>query len=171
MKASQSCLTLCDPMFYTVHRMLRARIPEWVAFPSFRGSSQPRDQTRVSCIAGGFFTSWSHKGNPRILEWVAFPFSRGSSQTRNRTRVSCTAEGFFTNWAIREADYQGTLTVWITANCEKFLRRWKYQTTLPISWETCMQVKKQQLEPDMKQWTGSNLARSTWRLYIVTLLI
>ena len=41
------------------------------------------------------------------------------------------------------------LTVWITTNCGAFLKRWDYQTTLPASWETCMQVKKQQLEPDM----------------------
>ena len=40
------------------------------------------------------------------------------------------------------------LTVWITTNCGKFLKRWEYQTTLPASWETCMQVKKQQLEVD-----------------------
>ena len=46
-------------------------------------------------------------------------------------------------------------TVWITTNCGKFLRRWEYQTTLPASWEIYMQVKKQQLEPDMEQWTGS----------------
>ena len=39
--------------------------------------------------------------------------------------------------------------VWIITNCEKFLKRWEYQTTLPASWETCMQVKKQQLELDM----------------------
>ena len=38
--------------------------------------------------------------------------------------------------------------VWITTKCGKFLKRWEYQTTLPASWETCMQVKKQQLEPD-----------------------
>ena len=68
-----------------------------------RGSSQPRDQTQVSCIAGRFFTSWSHKGSPRILEWVVYPFSSGSSQPRNRTGVSCIAGGFFTNWALREA--------------------------------------------------------------------
>ena len=43
------------------------------------------------------------------------------------------------------------LTVWITANCGKFLKRWEYQTTFPASWETCMQVKKQQLEPYMEQ--------------------
>ena len=47
------------------------------------------------------------------------------------------------------------LTVWITTNCGKFLKRWEYQTTLPASWEICMQVKKQQLEPDMEQRTGS----------------
>ena len=47
------------------------------------------------------------------------------------------------------------LTVWITRNCEKFLKWWEYQTTLPASWEICMQVKKQQLEPDMEQQTGS----------------
>ena len=49
------------------------------------------------------------------------------------------------------------LTVWITTNCGKFLKRWEYQTTLPASCETCMQVKKQQLVPDMEQWTGSKL--------------
>ena len=42
---------------------------------------------------------------------------------------------------------------------------------LPASWETCVQVKKQQLEPDMEQQTGSNSKRSMSRLYIVTLLI
>ena len=47
------------------------------------------------------------------------------------------------------------LIVWITKNCEKFVKRWEYQTTLPDSWEMCMQVKKQQLEPDMEQRTGS----------------
>ena len=47
------------------------------------------------------------------------------------------------------------LTVWITTNCGKFFRRWGYQTTLPASWEICMQVKKQQLELDMEQQTGS----------------
>ena len=44
-------------------------------------------------------------------------------------------------------------------NCGKFLKRWEYQTTWPASWEICMQVKKQQLEPDMEQQTGSTLGR------------
>ena len=46
-------------MDYTVHGILQARILEWVAFAFSRGSSQPRDWTQVSCIAGGFFTSWA----------------------------------------------------------------------------------------------------------------
>ena len=46
-------------------------------------------------------------------------------------------------------------TVWITINCGKFLKRWEYQTTRPASWETYMQVRKQQLELDMEQQTGS----------------
>ena len=48
-----------------------------------------------------------------------------------------------------------SLTVWITINCGKFWKRWEYQTTWPASWEICMQVRKQQLEVDMEQQTGS----------------
>ena len=48
-----------DPMDYTVHGILQTRTLEWVAFPFSRGSSQPRDQTQVSCIAARFFTSWA----------------------------------------------------------------------------------------------------------------
>ena len=47
------------------------------------------------------------------------------------------------------------LTVWITVNCGQFWKRWEYQTTWPASWEICMQVRKQQLELDMEQQTGS----------------
>ena len=47
------------------------------------------------------------------------------------------------------------LTVWITINSGKFWKRWEYQTTWPASWETYMQVRKQQLELDMEQQTGS----------------
>ena len=56
-KVALSCWTLCDPVDYTVRGILYARILEWVAFPFSRRSSQPRDQTQVSHIAGGFFTS------------------------------------------------------------------------------------------------------------------
>ena len=71
------------------------------------------------------------------------------------------------NWIIKKArEFQKTptsalltlpkpLTVWITTNCGKFLKRWEYQTTWPASWEIYMQIKKQQLELDMEQQTGS----------------
>ena len=47
-KVTQLCLTLCNPMDYTVHGILQARILEWGAYPFSRGSSQPRDRTQVS---------------------------------------------------------------------------------------------------------------------------
>ena len=49
--------------------------------------------------------------------------------------------------------------LWITTNCGKFLKRWEYQITWSASWETCMQVKKQQSELDMEQQTGSKLGK------------
>ena len=52
-----------------------------------------------------------------------------------------------------------TLIVWNTINCGKIWNRWEYQTTWPASWEICMQVKKQQTELDMEQWTGSKLGK------------
>ena len=58
-KITQLCPTLCDAMDYTAHRILQARILEWVAFPFSKGSSQLRDQTQDSQIAGRFFTSWA----------------------------------------------------------------------------------------------------------------
>ena len=59
---AQSCPILCDPMDCSppgssVHGILQARTLEWVAMPSSRGSSRPRDRTCVSCTAGGFFTA------------------------------------------------------------------------------------------------------------------
>ena len=56
-KVAQSCPTLSDPVDNTVHGILQARILEWVTFPFSKGFSQPKDQTKVSHIAGGFFTS------------------------------------------------------------------------------------------------------------------
>ena len=61
---AQLCLTLCDsmdcsPPRSSVHRILQARISEWVAMPSSRGTSQPRDQSQVSHVAGRFFTIWA----------------------------------------------------------------------------------------------------------------
>ena len=98
-KVAQSCPILCDPMDYTVHGTLQARTLEWVAFPFSRGSSQPRDRTQVSRIAGRFFTSWATRetgvGSLSLLQWIFL--------TQELNGVSCFAGGFFTSWAVREA--------------------------------------------------------------------
>ena len=106
---TQSCL----PPWTVAHQaplslgILQARILDWVAMPSSRGSSPPRDWTQVSRIAGRFFTNVSHQENSRILEWVAYPFSRATSWPRNWTRVSCTASRFFICLATREVWWEG----------------------------------------------------------------
>ena len=61
---AKSCMTLCDPIDYSlpgscVHEIFQARILEWVAMPSSRGSSKPRDGTHVSCVVDKFFTCWA----------------------------------------------------------------------------------------------------------------
>ena len=66
-KFVQSRLTLCDPMDYTIHGILQARILDWVAFSFSRGPSQQRDWTQVSCTAGRFFTSWALREAPSLL--------------------------------------------------------------------------------------------------------
>ena len=73
------------------------------------------------------------------------PTSVGSLKNQESSRKTSTSASLTT---------LKPLTVGITTNCEKFLKRWKYQTTWPVSWELCMQVKKQQLELDMEQQTG-----------------
>ena len=82
----QSCLTLCNPIDYnppgcSVPGILQARILEWVAIPFSRGSSQPRDWTWVSCIAGCFFTIWATWEAQR--HW-AQPIGKGPPETRTQ---------------------------------------------------------------------------------------
>ena len=74
---TQSCLTLYDPLEYTVYGILQDRILEWVAFPFSMGSSQPRNQTRVFCIAGGFF-KWIMR--EALLALTLVYYSPSSSQ-------------------------------------------------------------------------------------------
>ena len=109
------CVWLCAPWTVALQAplsmgILQARILEWVAMDSSRGSSQLRDWIQVSCTAGWILYHLSHKGSPRILKWVDYPFSSGSSLPRNWTWVSCIAGGFFTSWATREAPVRGYLT-------------------------------------------------------------
>ena len=118
-----------------------------------------------------------------ILEWVAISFSRGSSPPRDQTHISCVsciANWFFTHWAIGEAqkniyfcfiDYTKAFYCVNHSKLWKILQEMGIPDILPASCETYVQVKKQQLELDMGQQTGSNWERSTSRLYTVTLLI
>ena len=81
---------------------------------------------------------------------IKLPTSVRSEKKQKNSRKTCTSASLNT---------LKPLTVWITKNCGKFFKRWEYQTTLPASWETWMLVKKQQLEPDMEQQTGSKLVK------------
>ena len=135
MKVTQLCPTPCDPIEYTVHGILQARILEWVAFPFSRGSSQPRDQTQVSRTAGGFLTSWAARepkntgaGSLSLLQWI-FP-----TQESNQGLLHC-------RQILYQLSYQGStfnsLLVVLFANIPrdkgslgksrfKWLRNWCY---------------------------------------------
>ena len=92
-----------------------------------------------------------------------FQVSKLGLETRDQIAI--------THWIIEKArefqksiylcfiDYNKALTLQIITNCGKLSKRWEYQTTLPVSWETCVPVKKQQLEPCMEQLTGSVLRK------------
>ena len=77
---------------------------------------------------------------------IKLPTSVGSAKRQESSRKIPTS-ALLTMWK--------PLTVWTIINCGNFWKRWEYQTTWPASWETCMQVRKQQLELDMEQQTGS----------------
>ena len=71
---------VCDPIDYTVHGILQARILEWVAFPFPRGIFLTQGSNPEFPHSRWILYQLSHKGSPRILEWVAYPFSSGSSR-------------------------------------------------------------------------------------------
>ena len=77
---------------------------------------------------------------------IKLPTSVGSTKNRENPE-----KHHWLSWSFRN--------VWITTNCGKFFKSWEYYTTLPASLEICMQVKKQQLELDMEQQTGSKLGK------------
>ena len=90
---------------------------------------------------------------------VGFIKARGTrDQIANIRWITEKARKFQKNIYFCFTDYTEAF-VWITTNCGKFFKRWEYQTTLPASWEIGMQVKKQQLEPDMEQGTGPKLGQ------------
>ena len=90
------------------------------------------------------YSPWGHKEeNTTEKSNCQHPLDHRKSKSSRRTSISALLT------------MPKPLTVWITINGGKFWKRWEYPSTWPASWETCMQVKKQQLELDMEQQTGS----------------
>ena len=83
-------------------------------------------------------------------EGIKLPASVGSLKKQGNSRKTSTSVSLTT---------LKPLTVWITANCGKFFKRWEYQITWPAPWGICMQVKKQQLALDIEKGTGSKLGK------------
>ena len=109
MKDAQSCRTLCDPMDYTIHGILQARILKWVAFPfSRRPLPNPEIEPKSPTLQVAFWPA-ELQGKPQntgmgslsLFQWI-FP-------TQELNWVSCIAGRFFTNWAIREAHFKVTI--------------------------------------------------------------
>ena len=104
----------------------------------------------------GFNSTWTvnfqmfkldlEKAEEQEIKW---PTSAGSSKKQESSRKASTSLLITPK----------PLTVSITTNCGKFFKRWEYQTTRPASWKICMQIKKQQLELDIEQQTGSKLEK------------
>ena len=90
------------------------------------------------------------------------PTSTGSSKNQESSRKPSTSASL---------TMPKPLAVWTTTHCGKFKKKREYQTTLPASWEICVQVKKQQLELDVEQQTGSKLGKESIKTVTVTLLI
>ena len=89
----QSCPTLCDPVDCSlpgssVYGILWARKLEWIAMPSSRGSSRPRDQTHVSCTAGRFLTT-EPPGKPRIHATIGKIHSQWEATLREPSMALC----------------------------------------------------------------------------------
>ena len=113
-KVIQLFLILCNPMGYTVHWFLQARILGWVAFPFSRGFYQTRDQTQFSHIAGGFFTSWA----TREVLFVRPP---------QKTILSfCNSFSWRWSWSLPPVQCHKSLSIVLQGLCLSDLFPWTY---------------------------------------------
>ena len=85
-KITQPHPTLCNPLDYTVHGTLQARILEWVAFPFSRGSSQPRDQTQVSLTLWVDSSQVEQQGKPQNIGVGSLSLLQGIFPTQESSR-------------------------------------------------------------------------------------
>ena len=102
MKVTQSCPILCDPMAYTVHGILQARILEWVAFPFSRDPRDPNPgiEPRSPTLQADSLPA-EPQGKPKNTGVGSLSLLQQIFDPADRTGVSCTAGGFFTNWAMK----------------------------------------------------------------------
>ena len=135
--------------------------------PGFSGSSSGKES---ACNVGhpssipeferstgegiGYPLQYSCLENPHGQRSLAGYSPWGCKELDMTERLS-TAHGIVPFFFLKQNDVFSSGNVWVTINCGKFFKRWEYQTTWPASWETYMQVRKQQLERDMEQQTGS----------------
>ena len=144
----QLCTTLWDPMDHSppglfVHGILQARILEWVVMPSSRDSSQPRYQTQVSRVGREvlYLLVLEKAEEPEIK----LPTSAGSLKKQE----------FQKNIYFCFIDYAKAFDCVDHNKLWKILQEMGIPDHLTYFWEICMQVRKQQLELDMEQQTGS----------------
>ena len=102
---AQLCLTLCNPKECSppgssIHGILQARVLEWVAIPFSRGSSLPRDWTRVFCIVGRFFTVWDTREAPNLVKMISCSIQGSAMEyVGNCSLLSC-GQLFATPWTV-----------------------------------------------------------------------
>ena len=154
----------CSPPAPHIHEISQARILEWVIISSSRGPSQPRDWTHISfvCCTGRFFTTAPPGKTGCSFILCDKPIT--SKESVFLTSMSCSSKesnSWMGWWEPSDLQLVAQRHRWqpglVTGNgyVWKFFKSWECQTTLPASWEICMQVKKQQLEPDTEQQTDS----------------
>ena len=140
-EVAQSCLILCNPMDcsppgFSIHGIFQARVLEWVAISFSRGSSQPRNWTRVSCIAGRHFTIWATRESVLWIRWPkdwSFSFSISSSNEYSGLisfRMDCldllavqgTLKRVFSNTIIEKHQFFSTqLSLWSNSHIHTWL--------------------------------------------------
>ena len=127
MKVAQLCPALCNPMDCVVHEIFQARVLERIAFPFSRGSSQPKDQTQVSRIAGGFCTSWA-TGKPKNTSVGSLSLLQGIflTQESNQGLLHCRR-------ILYQLSYQGS-HIFLWARLNSFLHTMGLMATSLPSW-------------------------------------
>ena len=111
MKVTQSCPTLWDPLDYTVHGILQARILKWVAFPISGDLPNPGIESRSSALKVDCLPAEPQR-KPKNTGVASLSLLQGIFWPRNQTGVSCIAGGFFTSWALGDLAFLCALLIW-----------------------------------------------------------